>query len=209
MEYKLTKDCEIFHKSLSEASKSNAHGCFVDVNLPEHYKDTNNFILLDGVSGFAIDDGNLIAVHKNPIKAKEYGIDHVMQLLMLTAINNGAERLDCYGTFLTETYMQYGFLPVGKMDFDVTINPSWPVEKFGTPDVFALARVPLTIKQITQMQQDNSFVCFAEIIDDIPKFDDYFKMLECRDKMLQKFKQQKLRYGKCVEEIFGDEKTNR
>lgn len=37
----------------------------MSLDAPEYYAKTDNFILGDGISGFAIKNGDLIGVHKN------------------------------------------------------------------------------------------------------------------------------------------------
>ena len=58
------------------------------------------FLLDDGVAGFSLANGDLVAVHKNPVLAKQKGYEHVAEEIMIVAISNGAITLDCYGDFL-------------------------------------------------------------------------------------------------------------
>ena len=96
-----------FFKSLLVAKEINKHGCFVDLGELKDYYNQRNFLLEGGVAGYSIKDGNLVGVHKNPELAKQKGYGKISGMLLLSALENGANTVDCYGEFLTNMYMHY------------------------------------------------------------------------------------------------------
>ncbi len=204
------EEFKYFHSSLKEGKRTNRHGCFVTLEEPEHYKTTRNFLFEgpDGpIAGFALEGGNLVGVHKNNELAEKAEIDHVIDGIMYTALFNGANKLDCYGEFLTISYMQHGFLPVGKVKFDRDYAPDdWNYE-FGEPDVIAMVRAVSSLEDIVKMQENNSFIKFEDIINSIPEFESYDEMLKYRDNILEQFEQKNPSYKDCVE--FIEQKENK
>lgn len=189
----------MFYKSLRDARLMNNHGYYVDLDDPDHYKNTKNFLIEGNIGGFAIDDGNLIAVHKNPVLAKDSNIGHIMHSLMLSALSNGADKLDCYGDFLGETYMQYGFLPVGKMTFNRQYNPNWPYHE--EPNVYVMFRAVKSLEELVALQTSDSLEHLDEIEETLPVFDDYDKLMGERDKILKKLGNSNLSYERIVNMI--------
>lgn len=185
-----------FYSSLRDARLVNGHGYYVDLADPDVYKTTDNFLISGGVGGFAIENGNLVAVHKNPLRAKEASVGRIMHSLMFVALENGATKLDCYGDFLGETYMQYGFLPVGKMEFNREYNPSWPYEE--EPKVFVMFRAVSSIDELVLLQEKNALLHLDEVEDDLPTFIDYDELLGERDKILERVQKGNYTYSQIL-----------
>ena len=143
-----------FYKSLHDARLVNKHGCFVSLDTPKAYASQKNFLLDDGVAGFSLSNGDLVAVHKNPVLAKQKGYKHVAEEIMLVAISNGAITLDCYGDFLANLYMQSGFIPTGKMKFNKEYNPEWDIETYGEPDVIAMCRAVQNVDELLDLREN-------------------------------------------------------
>ena len=106
--------------------------------LTEHGAKT--FLNADGTAGVAVEsDGNIVGVFKNPSnRTRKAAFD-----LLLNAIANGGDHLDCYvlqpevsPTNLGGIYAQLGFEPVAYLRFNREYaDPSWDYDSFGEPDV--------------------------------------------------------------------------
>lgn len=120
---------------------------------------------------------------------------------MIYAIENGANKLDCYGDFLAQAYIKFGFVPVGKMAFNIDYNPDWPVEKFGKPMVIAMMQGCRSLEELCKLQKEGRLINFNDIIKDLPEFEDYMLMLKYRDKILEKAVNSDYNYEKCIEII--------
>lgn len=192
-----------FYKSLRDARLVNKHGCFVSLDTPEAYFSQQNFLLDDGVAGFSLTNGDLVAVHKNPKLAKQKGYNHVFDEIMLVAISNGAITLDCYGDFLANMYMQSGFIPTGKMKFNKEYNPDWDSEIHGEPDVIAMCRAVQNVDELLYLRESNQMLTYSKIKDFLPEFNDYIKMLAQRNKLFEELKFKNLSYKQVCDFILS------
>ena len=190
-----------FYKSLRDARLVNKHGCFVSLDTPEAYASQQNFLLHDGVAGFSLANGDLVAVHKNPVLAKQKGYAHVAEEIMLVAISNGAITLDCYGDFLANLYMQSGFVPTGKMKFNKDYNPDWNTEIYGEPDVIAMCRAVRNVDELLTLRENNQMLTYSKIKNSLPEFDDYVKMLETRNQIFESLHSKNLSYEQACDFI--------
>ncbi len=190
-----------FFTSLNNARQTNSHGCFVSLETPEYWSRSTLFLCGDGVAGFAINNGNLEGVHKNPELASLIGDKKVMPQIMKVALNNGVEKLDCFGEGLTKQYMKYGFIPVGKMKFDIRYNPTWPVETFGEPDVIAMMKAVRNSDELRAIQEVSVDERYSNIIDRLTYFDDYNELLNYRDAKLEYAKENDLSYNEIFKNI--------
>ncbi len=137
-----TTDYDAFSKALDDARTANRNGAMVDPQsveeLTEHGAKT--FLNADGTAGVAVEhDGNIVGVFKNPSNhTRKTAFD-----LLLNAIANGGDHLDCYvlqpevsPTNLGGIYAQLGFEPVAYLRFNREYaDPSWDYDSFGEPDV--------------------------------------------------------------------------
>lgn len=188
-----------FYKSLHDARIVNKHGCFVSLDRPETYESQINFLLDDGVAWFSISNGDLVAVHKNPLLANQKGYKYVAEEIMLVAIANGAITLDCYGDFLANMYMQYGFIPTGKMKFNKEYNPDWDTSVHGEPDVIALCRAVQSVDELITLRENNEMMTYSEIVDSLPEYTDYIKLLNDRNEIFTRLQSDNLSYKKACE----------
>lgn len=137
-----TADYEAFSKALDAARTANRNGAMVDPQsveeLTEHGAKT--FLNEDGTAGVAVErDGNIVGVFKNPSNRTR----KAAQDLLLNAIANGGDHLDCYvlqpevsPSNLGDIYAQLGFEPVAYLRFNREYaDPSWDYDSFGEPDV--------------------------------------------------------------------------
>ena len=202
------EECIKFFRSLREAKEINRHGCFVDLDSLENYYHQKNYLLDEGVAGYSIKNGNLVGVHKNPVLAREKGYGKISGMLLLSALENGANTVDCYGEFLVNMYMRYGFVPVGMMRFDLSYNETWDVEKFGLPDVVALCRAVRNEEEIMDLRKTSKLLTFSQVKNRIPRFDSYEKMLQDRDEVFYQIAENNLSYEQTTEWLYGDEEIN-
>lgn len=192
------EDYMVFYNSLKEARINNNHGYYVDLDEPSHYKKTNNFLIHKGIGGYSIDNGNLIAVHKNPKLAQEANMGHIMHALMLSALRNGATKLDCYGEFLGETYMQFG-----KMAFNRAYNPEWPYKE--EPNVYVMFKAINSLEELVKHQKDDSLLHLDEVEESLLMFDDYDELMQLRDKVLSKIERGNYSYDQIVNVMKSEE----
>ena len=181
---------EVFYNSLKCAREHNEHGLYVILRDKKLYKDTKNFLLGDGIAGFAIDGNEFISVHKNPDKAHQHNIGKVFPEMVSLAFKNGAEAGDCYDEFLAEYHMSCGFIAVASVPFnDIYDNPdNWDSNRFGKPNVYILARAIKNDQELNKLKKENKLLHFADIKPYIKTIEDYDEALAYRDKLLEKFR---------------------
>jgi hypothetical protein len=197
-----------FFNSLYNAKIINKHGCFVDLYELEEYCKQRNFLLDDGVAGYSIRNGDLVGVHKNPELAKEKGYGKISGLLLLSALENGANTVDCYGNFLVDMYMAYGFVPVGRMRFDSSYNETWDEKKFGLPDVVALCRAVRSEDEILKLKRNGKMLKYNQVKNRIPVYDNYEKMLKDRDDVFYQIAINNLSYEESTHWLYDDEEID-
>ncbi len=133
-----TSNPELFSYALDSSRKSNKYGMMVDPHSAEDIVDGNliTFLSKDNNAGGAVEpNGNITGVFKNPnSKSKNASTD-----IILTAIANGGNKLDCYGKGLVNMYSRLGFVPVARVSFNREYaNPEWNYELFGEPDIYVM-----------------------------------------------------------------------
>ena len=184
------KDFMTFWYSLRDARKINEHGEFVFLRDVEVYQNSQNFLLGDGIAGFAIRDGEMISVHKNNERASSSGVKHILPKIVRTAIKNGALFGDCYDEFLANYYMKSGFIAVAKIEFDkLEDNPAtWEYEKFGKPDVFLLMRGVKDVEELDRLKAKDEILGYDAVKDSIKYFPSYEAAEMYRLKLYNKVK---------------------
>ncbi|MBP0595112.1 hypothetical protein J8I87_36745 [Paraburkholderia sp. LEh10] len=142
--YEIT-DAQIFWTLLRHAKAEHGdHGATVLLPAVEYFRNRRLFVSHDGMAVFALGNmedtrGYLSSVCKSP---KYPG--SMTQLLRL-AIQEGANHLFCFDTYLTAYYRRLGFRPVCRVSFEMFGEPrDWnreayrgygPAGKAGCPDV--------------------------------------------------------------------------
>ena len=92
-----TTDRNAFSDALDKARAANSNGAMVDPQKPDSLKDSGArmFMREDGKAGVAVEaDGNIVGVFKNP----DLTTRGVVKDLLLTALSQGGNHLDCYAT---------------------------------------------------------------------------------------------------------------
>ncbi len=176
--FRKLKDNEylIFRNSLKEARKINEHGEFVFLRDVEVYKQSQNFLIGNGIAGFAVKDEELISAHKNNKKAEKSQVKHILPKMVRCAFKYGVKFGDCYGEFLANYYMKSGFIVVAKINFDAPgefVSPTWNYEKHGRPDVYLMMRGVRTIAELDRLKARNQTQGFDFVQDYVPRFRTY------------------------------------
>lgn len=195
------KDFMTFWYSLRDAKSINNHGDFVLLRDTEIYENSQNFLIGNGIAGFAIKDDEIISVHKNNQKAKESGVQHILPKMVRCAFKYGAKFGDCYGEFLANYYMKSGFIVVARVEFDaLSDNPeNWDTETHGKPFCYFLMRGVKNVAELDKLKESNSLSGFDAVANNIPTLESYEEAEEYRTKLYNKI--ENLGYKKRLEFI--------
>lgn len=191
--FRKLKDNEylLFRDSLKEARAINEHGEFVFLRDAEVYQTSQNFLLGNGIAGFAVRDKELISAHKNNKKASESAVKHILPKMVRCAFKYGAIFGDCYGEFLVDYYMRSGFIAVAKINFDAEgefVPPTWNYEKHGRPDVYLMMKGVRGISELDRLKAKNQIKGFEELEGLIPHFNTYMEAEAFREGLYDKVK---------------------
>lgn len=133
-----TADPVSYEQALTAGRNSDpANGWCVTPKSTQQLKDGNvrTFMNDNGTVGVGIaPDGDIVAVFKN----KNGGPPKALDTMMPIAIEQGGDRLDCYGEGLAKLYAKYGFEPVARVEFNKTYaNEGWTPDK-GEPYIYVM-----------------------------------------------------------------------
>ena len=182
-----TSDPQLFSTALEEARQKNPHGLMVSPKTVEELNQpgTRTFMSSDNMAGALVTaDGDIEAVFKNPqSKAKQAATS-----LLITAVENGGRKLDCYGDELVHTYNGRGFEAVARIPFNAgAVEDGWT---YGAKDVYVMKLLDgVTAQDIAgRLRMDEADGGFhmqtdAELAN-LPVFDDYDEALAYRDSLL-------------------------
>lgn len=133
-----TTDPVSYEQALTAGRNSDpTNGWCVTPKSAQQLKDSNvrTFMNDNGTVGVGIaPDGDIVAVFKN----KNGGPPKALDTMMPIAIEQGGDRLDCYGEGLAKLYAKYGFEPVARVEFNKTYaNEGWTPDK-GEPYIYVM-----------------------------------------------------------------------
>ena len=133
-----TADPVSYEQALTAGRNSDpVNGWCVTPKSAQQLKDGNvrTFMNDNGTVGVGIaPDGDIVAVFKN----KNGGPAKALDTMMPIAIEQGGDRLDCYGSGLVDVYTRYGFEPVARVEFNKTYaNDGWSPDK-GEPYIYVM-----------------------------------------------------------------------
>ena len=190
-----TADYEAFSKALDAARTANRNGAMVDPQsveeLTEHGAKT--FLNGDGTAGVAVErDGNIVGVFKNPSNHTR----KAAQDLLLNAIAEGGDHLDCYvlqpevsQSNLGDIYAQLGFEPVAYLRFNREYaDPSWDYDSFGEPDVVMWVHNGDSVGAVVERIGDYHYYTPEEIRETCKEFTDYDEAKAYQKEQLEKRK---------------------
>lgn len=179
-----------FWESLRDARKINKHGDFVLLREKELYKTSQNFLIGNGIAGFAIMDYELVSVHKNNKRAQETNVKHILPKMVRCAFKYDARFCDCYGEFLANYYSNNGFIAIAKIDFnDLDDNPpDWNFQEHGEPMVYILIRGVKNVAELDKLKSLEQIKGFDAVKDYIPQFKTMDECCKYRDEVYEKIK---------------------
>ena len=183
-----TSDPQLFSSALEAARQANPHGLMVSGKTVEELTQpgTLTFMSPDNTAGALVTvDGDIEAVFKHP-KSKAKGAS---TSLLLTAIQNGGRKLDCYGADLVSIYNKHGFEAVAMIPW----NPEYAPEgwTYGPKDVYVMklrdGETADSIASVLNLKEaEGGFHRQTqEELDALPEFDDYDSALAYRDSLIQ------------------------
>ena len=191
--FRKLKDNEylLFRNSLKDARQINEHGEFVFLRDAEVYQHSQNFLLGNGVAGFAIKDDEFISAHKNNKKAVESAVKHILPKMVRCGFKYGVKFGDCYGEFLANYYMKSGFIVVAKIKFDAPgefVPPTWNYEKHGRPDVYLMMRGVRNVAELDRLKARKETHGFDFVETYVPRFNTYDEAYDFRKKLYDQVK---------------------
>ena len=140
------------------------------------------FMSESGTTGFGIaQNGDIVAVFKN----KNSGPKKALNTLMPIAIEQGGDRLDCYGEGLVGVYAQYGFVPVARVEFNPEYaNDGWTPDK-GNPYIYFMVHNGDPANVVAEKMGTYPKIA-KEQLDALPTYgkDDYDAAMQYRDSLL-------------------------
>ena len=188
------KKPEAFRKAIAAAQNENSHASFVHVYDADEYAGRRMFVVNAGCAGCIVTPtGDIESVFKNDKMAKSDNVEKISTALLLTAINAGGQKLDCYDGFLVRNYMNHGFIPVARVKFDDRFAENWNYERDGRPDVVFLIHNGDTPDVIQEKRKEHAYDGYDEtkvneIMKNVPYYPDYDTAAAARDKLLEKEK---------------------
>jgi len=115
--------------------------------------------------------------------AKKDDVEKISAALLLTAIENGGKKLDCFNGFLPRNYMRFGFIPVCKVPFNDEFAPeNWNFERDGRPEIVFFRHNGDTVQEIMRKIKEKSYTTYD--VDSIPVMEDYDSGERYRDEMM-------------------------
>lgn len=181
-------DLYSFSLSLGNAIDHNEFGPFVDKHSAEELREcgASLFLSRDKMAGVGVwPDGNIRAVFKDRRSKSGYAIGE----LILTALDAGGEKLDCFDGRLRVLYSKFGFIPVARVKFNPEYAPENWKNEFGTPDIIFWIHCGDSVETVAK-----NIGCYRKYTDrdifSLPCFEDYDEARRYRDKKLE---EQKLR----------------
>lgn len=179
-----------FWESLRDARKINNHGPFVLLRDPEVYKESQNFLIGNGIAGFSIHEGEMISVHKNNQKAEKANVRHILPKMVRCAFKYGARFNDCYGDFLANYYMKSGFIAVAKVKY-ADLDGDFINEemiRFDNPTFYILIRGVKNVAELDRLKKKNAIAGLNEVKNSIKQFKSVEKAFEYQAELYNKIK---------------------
>ena len=201
--YDVSDNYDGFSKALAEGKASNPKGYMVDGKSVQELEESGAkcFLTEDGSAGVLVTkDGDIEGVFKNSKTSKA---KRVVYPLLLTAVANGGNKLDCYGPDLATFYNGNGFEAVGRVEYVYGFNPemdeaikkdiaSGKLQK--EPDVYAMklrddVDANTVASKMGLLEEDGGFhIQTQEELDALPLYEgenSYDEMLSARDELLK------------------------
>ncbi len=132
-------DQQRFSDALEKAKASNDHGAYVDSQSVKALEEKGAKMIVseDGLAGAAVategkEAGNIFGVFKDKAsRARSASAELIIQ-----AIAQGGNKLDCYNGNLSDMYAKVGMIPVARVAFNEAFMPEgWNVARDDHPDI--------------------------------------------------------------------------
>ena len=182
---------ESYDQALTAGRNSDAqNGWCVTPKSAQELRDGNvrTFMNESGTVGVGVaPDGDIVAVFKN----KNGGPRKALDTMMPIAIEQGGDRLDCYGEGLVKVYTSYGFEPVARVEFNPEYaNDGWTPDK-GTPYIYVMMHNGDSADVVAQKMGDYTQYT-KEQLNALPTYgkDDYDAAMAYRDSLMKQRTQQ-------------------
>lgn len=172
-----------FYSAIGEAKSGNPHGAYVTQYSVENYGQMKLFLSEDNGAGIAVKaDGDIVSVFRDTRKNKNKG---AISSLLLTAIENGGNKLDNFHGELSQKYAAYGFIPVSRCAFNREFAPSdWNYAEFGEPDIIFWRHNGESAETVASKIGNYPEYDFSKI----PLFPDYDSAMQYRDEQIERLK---------------------
>ena len=172
-----------FYSAIGEAKIDNPHGAYVTQYDTEDYSKMKLFLSEDQTAGIAVKpDGDIVSVFKNTKRNKTKG---AISSLLLTAIENGGEKLDNFNGELSRMYAEHGFIPVSRCAFNREFAPSdWNYSEFGEPDIIFWRHNGESAETVASKIGSYPVYDFSKL----PLFPDYDSAMQYRDEQIERLK---------------------
>lgn len=175
-----TTDYDAYSQALDAARTANRNGAMVDPQSVEGLTESGarTFLNGDGTAGVAVEnDGNIVGVFKHPSNQTSRSAAD----LLLNALANGGNHLDCYvlqpevsDSNLGRIYSQLGFEPVAYLRFNREYaDPDWDYASFGEPDVVMWVHNGDSVETVAERIGDYHYYSPEEIRETCKEFTDY------------------------------------
>lgn len=175
-----TTDYAAYSQALDAARTANRNGAMVDPQSVDGLTESGarTFLNGDGTAGVAVErDGNIVGVFKHPSNRVGYAAYD----LLLNAIANGGNHLDCYvlqpdvsTRNLGRIYSKLGFEPVAYLRFSREYaDPDWDYASFGEPDVVMWVHNGDSVETVAERIGDYHYYSPEEIRETCKEFTDY------------------------------------
>lgn len=175
-----TTDFAAYSQALDAARTANRNGAMVDPQSVDGLTESGarTFLNGDGTAGVAVEnDGNIVGVFKHPRNPTSRSAAD----LLLNALANGGNHLDCYvlqpevsGSNLGRIYSQLGFEPVAYLRFNREYAaPDWDYASFGEPDVVMWVHSGDSVETVAERIGDYHYYSPVEIRETCKEFTDY------------------------------------
>lgn len=177
-----TTDYDAYSQALDAARTANRNGAMVDPQSVEGLTESGarTFLNGDGTAGVAVEnDGNIVGVFKHPSNQTSRSAAD----LLLNALANGGNHLDCYvlqpevsDSNLGRIYSQLGFEPVAYLRFNrEEADPDWDYASFGEPDVVMWVHNGDSVETVAERIGDYHYYSPEEIRETCKEFTDYYE----------------------------------
>ena len=181
LELRRTTNESQFDIAIKNAKNANANGACVDTHPKGELETFKLFLSDDNMAGVAVKpDGDITAVFKNSNSQAKGAVND----LIITARQNGGDKMDCYGKFLVNSYEKCGYVPVARIPFNADYVDD-PFLLKTQPDVYAMMKNTDDISTVIKKNSTKAYKLSSQTdLDDLPTFTDYDEALKYRDELL-------------------------